>query len=304
MDTESLKLFVLAAERLNISAAGRALGMAPAVASARLAKLENKVGADLLRRSTRKVSLSVEGADFLPYARAILAQESAALEAIGHGNEHATGILRFASTSSFAQLYIAPLLPEFLERNPGVTLEMHLSDRQSDMIDGSFDLALRNLALDDSSFKCRKLADDRRVLCAAPAYLARHGVPREPEELLSHQLISFRHQSPRELISSVAPPATFDPGLAGSRLTIDDGICQKVATIAGAGISMNSLWNVHRHFRDGSLVRVLPDYVINDKAALWFLYPKSNVLTVKVRLFIDFLMERIGDDPPWLKPVD
>ncbi|MBT8073442.1 MAG: LysR family transcriptional regulator, partial [Xanthomonadales bacterium] len=105
MDTEGIRLFVLAADKLNISAAGRQLGLAPAVASARLSKLENQLGADLLHRSTRRVSLSLEGAEFLPYAREILAQEAAARAALGHGSPEVSGTLRFAASSTFAQLY-------------------------------------------------------------------------------------------------------------------------------------------------------------------------------------------------------
>ena len=302
MDTDSIRLFVLAAEKLNISAAGRALGLAPAAASARLAKLETTLGADLLLRSTRKVALSMEGAEFLPYAKEILAQESAAFAALGLGRPIATGTLRFAASSTFAQLYIAPLLPEFLALHPGITLDLRLSDTQFDLIEGSFDLALRNAALDDSSLKCRKLADDRRVLCASPAYLEQYGVPRHPDELSGHQLIGFRDLSPRALISDGGQSGYFDPRLSGSRLVLDDGLSQKIATLAGAGISVNSLWSVHRELAEGKLVRVLPDCWVDDQSALWLVYPKSNVLTAKVRIFIDFLMDRIGNAPAWRVP--
>lgn len=299
MDTDSVRLFVLAAEKLNISAAGRALGMAPAVASARLAKLEKALGADLLHRSTRKVALSLEGAEFLPYAREILAQESAALAALGLGNPTATGTLRFAAPSSFAQLYIAPLAPEFLERHPGISLDLRLSDMPFDLIEGSYDLALRNAAIEDSSLKGRKLADDRRVLCASPDYLARHGTPQTIDDLAAHQLIAFRDLTPKRLIGRNGDAGLFDPRQAGSRLVVDDGQSQKIATIAGAGISMNSLWSVHREIADGALARVLPDHDIDDRSALWLVYPKSNVLTAKVRIFIDFLLEKIGKAPVW-----
>ena len=130
MDTESVRLFVLAAEKLNISAAGRELGMVPAVASTKLAKLEKALGADLLRRSTRKVALSLEGAEFLPYAREILAQENAAHAALGRGNVTATGTLRFTAPSTFAQLYIAPILPEFIALHPGISLDLRLTDME------------------------------------------------------------------------------------------------------------------------------------------------------------------------------
>ncbi len=299
MDTDSLRLFVLAAEKLNISAAGRQLGLASAVASARLAKLEHTVGADLLRRTTRKVTLSLEGAEFLPYAKEILAQEGAALAALGQGRPQATGTLRFAASSTFAQLYIVPLLPEFLKQHPGINLDLRLSDTAFDLIEGSFDLVLRNAALDDSSLKCRKLADDQRVLCAAPRYLEQHGVPQHPDDLAQHQLIAFRDMSAKPLRGPEGPAGHFDPRQGRCRLVVDDGLSQKLATVAGAGISMNSMWSIHREITAGALVRVLLDYEVNDHSALWLVYPKSNVLTVKVRAFIDFLLEHIGQQPPW-----
>ena len=287
MDTESVRLFVLAAEKLNISAAGRELGMAPAVASVRLAKLEKTLGADLLRRSTRKVALSLEGAEFLPYAREILAQESAAHAVLGRGNAAATGTLRFTAPSTFAQLYVAPILPEFLERHPGIRLDLRLSDMEFDLIQGSFDLALRNAALADSSLKGRKLADDMRILCASPDYLDQHGMPTHPDELATHQLIAFKEQTPIQLVGRDGSAGQFNPREAGCRLIVDDGLSQKIATIAGAGISMNALWSVHRELAHSSLVRVLPDYKVDDQTALWLVYPKSNVLTAKVRILID-----------------
>lgn len=300
MDTESIRLFVLAAEKLNISAAGRELGMAPAVASTKLAKLEKGLEVDLLRRSTRKVALSLEGADFLPYAREILAQEDAARAALGHGSVTATGTLRFTAPSTFAQLYIAPVLPEFLALHPGISLDLRLTDMEFDLILGSFDLALRNSALPDSSLKGRKLAEDTRILCASPDYLNQHGTPMHPDELASHQLIAFKDASPIRLLGRDAHAGQYNPRLAGCRLIVDDGLSQKIATLAGAGISMNSLWSIHRELANGSLVRVLPDYTVDDQAALWLVYPKSNVLTTKVRVFIDFLIARIGDAPAWV----
>lgn len=300
MDTEAIRLFVLAAEKLNISAAGRELGMAPAVASAKLAKLEKALEADLLRRSTRKVALSVEGADFLPYAREILAQEDAARAALGRGNATVTGTLRFTAPSTFAQLYIAPILPEFLALYPGIRLDLRLTDMEFDLIQGSFDLALRNSALPDSSLKGRKLADDMRILCASPEYLSQHGAPTNPDELAAHQLIAFKDQSSMRLVGRDGETEQFNPRHAGCRLIVDDGFSQKIATLAGAGISMNSLWSVHRELADGSLARVLPDYRVDDQAALWLVYPKSNVLTAKVRVFIDFLLDKIGSSPVWV----
>ena len=300
MDIEGIRLFALAAEKLNISAAGRALGMAPSVASAKLAKLETELGADLLHRSTRKVTLSLEGAEFLPYAVEILAQERTARAALGLGNSVVTGTLRFAASSTFAQHYIVPIIPTFLARYPGLSLDLRLSDLPFDLIEGSFDLALRNQALEDSSLKARKLADDIRILCAAPHYLEEHGPPRRPNDLSQHQLISFQRQSARRLVGPGGEVGVFDPQQANCRLTLDDGLSVRLATKAGAGISINSLWSVYADLRDGSLIRVLPDFHVEDQAALWLVYPKSNMLTSKVRVFIDYLLEEIGHAPPWL----
>lgn len=300
MDTECVRLFVLAADMLNISAAGRELGLAQAVASARLSKLEKQVGSDLLHRSTRKVSLSLEGAEFLPFAREILAQEDAFFAAQGHDSKEIRGTLRFAAPSSFTQLFIAPILGEFLDRYPGIDLQLRLSDTQMNLIEGAFDLALRNYAIEDSSLRARKLADDKRILCASPDYIARAGLPSTPEDLSGHRLLVFRDGPPRELIpSDEKSVAFFPPQGSENRLTIDDGTCMKVATVAGAGISMNSYWSVHRELKAGELVRVLPDFEVQDHAAVWLVYPKSNVLTGKVRVFIDFLMEKIGKPPVW-----
>lgn len=300
MDTNGIQLFLIAAEMLNISAAGRQLGLAPAVASARLAKLEKQIGADLFHRSTRKVTLSLEGKEFLPFAKEILAQENAALAALGQCNEEIKGTLRFAASSTFAQLYIAPIIKDFLDAYPLINLQLKLSDTQMNLIEGGFDLALRNYIIEDSGLRARKLADDKRILCASPEYLERFGVPTSVEDLMAHQMIMFMDGPALNLISANGSSVgVFPPSDCKKRVVCDDGASMKIATIAGTGISMNSCWSVYKEIKEGSLVRVLPDYDIDDKSAIWLVYPKSNVLTAKVRVFIDFLLENIGDCPVW-----
>lgn len=291
MDTQTLRLFVLACETLNISAAGRALGMAPAVASTRIAKLELLVGADLLHRSTRKVSLSLEGRDFLPYAREMITLEEAALAALGKGRTTISGTLRFAAPSTFAQLYIAPLLPMFMDQYPDLRLDLHLSDSEFDLIEGSYDLALRNAVLADSSLTARKLADDTRILCASRSYLERYGTLSDPKELMQHRLIAFKDIEPRTLVSRDGTQAQFDPRNANHYLIVNDGLTQKLTTLDGGGISINSVWAVRKELADGSLTRVLPDFELANKPALWLIYPKSNVVSAKVRVFMDFLID-------------
>lgn len=299
MDTDALRLFVLAADKLNISAAGRALGLAPAVSSAKLAKLEQLVGADLLHRSTRKVSLSLEGAGFLPYAREIIAQEEAGLAVLGKGKAEANGKVRFTAPSTFAQLYIAPLLPKFLDEYPGITLDLRLSDTTFDLIEGSFDLALRNMKLEPSSLIGRRLADDTRVLCASQDYVDSNGSPRHPDELSGHRLIAFKDTTARPLKGPKGETGAFDVLRAARHLIMDDGLSQKLATMNGAGISINSIWSVHEELANGRLVRILPGWTQVEPTALWFVYPKSNVLSAKVRALMDFLLREIKGGTAW-----
>lgn len=299
MDTDSLRLFVMAAERLNISAAGRALGLGPAVASARLAKLETELGVELLHRTTRKVALSLEGSDFLPYAREILAQAEAARSALGGSSACPRGTLRFAAPSSFAQLHIIPLLPQFHATYPDLTLDLRLSDTRFDAIEGSFDLALRSAPLADSSLKGRKLADDTRILCASPAYLMAHGMPPTPSDLTGHRFIAWTDLGQRELVNATGETALLNPEAMTCRTILDDGAAQREATLAGAGLSINSLWSVAHELDARRLVRVLPDWRVNDRSVLWLVYPRSNVLTPKTRVLMDFLIDRLGNHAAW-----
>ncbi|UYV38358.1 LysR family transcriptional regulator [Rhodobacteraceae bacterium D3-12] len=293
MDTDALRLFVAAAERLNITAAGRDLGLAPAMASNRLAKLERELGTELLHRTTRKISVSQEGAAFLPYAREVLAQVDAGRAALGAGTLHPSGRLRFAAPSSFAQLHIIPILPEFQSRYPDITLDLRLSDTRQDIIEGSFDLALRNAPLEDSSLMGRKLADDTRILCASPAYIEEFGHPLTPDALDAYRFLSWSNMAPRQIMHVDGKTAVVDPAKMMCRTILDDGTSQRLATLAGMGISINSLWSVAQDLETGRLLRVLPDWRLNDQSVLWLIYPKSNVLTPKVRCFMDFLINQL-----------
>lgn len=141
-------------------------------------------------------------------------------------------------------------------------------------------------------------AKDTRVLSASPDYLDRRGTPLHPDDLAEHRLIAFGEPVPKKLRDRDGETFRFDPRDGECRLIMDDGLSQKLATIAGAGISINSLWSVHHELLDHSLVRVLPTDEVDDQSVLWLVYPKSNVLTEKVRVFIDYLIERIGATPP------
>ena len=288
MDTEALRLFVRAAERLNISAAGRDLGLAPAVASARLAKLEREVGAELLHRSTRKVAVSIEGAEFLPFAREILAQHDAAMAALGHGKAQPEGTIRFAASSTFAQL-ICTALPEF-SRAIGSASRSVVFGYAVDLLEGSFDLALRNSVLDDSSWRANWPMS--RACYLRPTIL-RHGTPQVPADLERHHRMAFRSLRTRTLVSASGERAEFSCGDHNCRVIIDDGASMRCG--GGAG-HFHACRLEHRPRVARWVAGRVPEWHVEDDTALWLVY-KTNVLTAKVRVLIDFLVEKIGRHP-------
>ena len=194
------------------------------------------------------------------------------------------------------QLHIMPLLPAFHAEYPDITLDLRLSDTRMDLIEGSFDLALRSAPLQDSSLRGRKLGDDTRVLCAAPEYLARRGTPKGPDDLAGHDLLSWRSAASRGLVAG-SRRFTLDPARMTCRTILDDGTAQRIATLSGGGLSINSLWSVAHEIEAGRLVHVLPDWRLDDASVLWLIYPRSNVLTPKVRVFMDFLLARLTPAP-------
>lgn len=294
MDTDGLRLFVLAAEMLNISAAGRRLGIGPAVAGARLTKLEKQVGRELLHRSTRKVSLSTEGAEFLPFAREILAQETAAMAALGHGVNEPAGTLRFALPSSFAQCQFVPLLPKFLELYPHLSLELCVTDMVNGLPLEDYDLVLRGWPPVDGEIEARELSKDSWVLCASPKYLARYGTPAYPEDLVMHRLLDFSGGQRCQLL---APDQTvvssYPPAQCKARVSFDHMNSLRLAALEGTGIALTSSCHIQDDLEQGSLVTVLPDYTVGDGTGLWMVCTKSSHQAAKTRALMDFLLREI-----------
>ncbi|NLS13669.1 LysR family transcriptional regulator [Vibrio sp. SM6] len=304
MDIDNIRLFLHVADQLNISRAARACGLTPAKASLRLNKMEHQLGVSLFHRSTRSVSLSSEGAQFRPFAEEILRQHRLATEQLSPGIKQCAlaGTLRFAASSTFADRYIVPLLNEFFVRYPQINLELHFSDQPVNLVASGIDVALRNIKIESCNLKARKLADDERYLYAAPSYLAQFGTPMQPADLNHHHMILFANQRKRRLLNSASNQlAYFPPSNARTRMVCDNGNSMRLATLAGIGISMNSYWSVADDVEAGRLVPVLPRYQVDDNSALWLVYPNSINPSPKVRALIDYLVEKLGDRPPWQK---
>ncbi|WP_404983853.1 LysR family transcriptional regulator [Cobetia marina] len=298
MNLEHLKLFVRLAAVNSISQAGEDLGLSPAVASSHLRKLEDSLGVRLLHRTTRHVALSEEGRAFLPHAEEVLASTEAARAAVGAGTTTPNGTLRITASASFGRMHLIPGLAGFLARYPDLELDLRLTDTIVDLVEGGFDIAIRNSALKDSSLIARRLAPDKRILCASPQYLQRHGTPTRPAELKHHECLtligmdqwSFQHENRVEVIR------------IKGRIRTDNGEAVRDACAAGLGITLSSTWSLYRHLARGELVEVLPETPLVNETGIWAIYSSSRQLAPKIRAFLDYFSEYFGSPPYWDLP--
>ncbi|WP_447401169.1 LysR family transcriptional regulator [Vibrio harveyi] len=295
MNIEHLKLFVRLASTHNISMAGQELGLSPAVASAHINKLEEGLGVRLVHRTTRKVSLTEEGQAFLPHAEEVLATVEAARGAVGVGHKAPTGTLRVTASASFGRLHLVPALKGFMAKYPELTIDFRFSDSIIDMVEGGFDVAVRLAELKDSSLVARKLAPDRRIVVASPEYLAQHGTPQSPEELVNHECVTL---AGLDNWVFETPEGQYSMRASGSFRT-DNGDAMRDACIDGLGVSINSIWSVYKQLQKGELVEILQDYPLVMNASIWAVYPSSRLIAPKVRAFIDYFAEYYGQPPYW-----
>ena len=295
MNVEHIKLFVRIASTRNISRAGQELGLSPAVASAHINKLEEALGVRLIHRTTRKVSLTEEGKAFLPHSEDVLASVNAARASVGAGSSSPSGTLRVSAPASFGRMHLLPALEGFFASYPDLIVDLKLSDTIIDLVEGGFDVAIRNSALKDSSLIARRLAPDNRILCASPGYLAKHGEPKSPQELSRHQCITLMGL---DNWAFQTESGQLNIKVKGNFRT-DNGEAIRDACVNGLGITVNSNWSAYQHFKNGSLVQILKDYPLISKTAIWAVYPSSRLLAPKVRAFIDYFSELFGDIPYW-----
>ncbi len=295
MNIEHLKLFVRLATTNNISLAGRDLGLSSAVASTHINKLEEGLGVRLVHRTTRKVSLTEEGRAFLPHAENVLASVEAACASVGAGNLSPSGTLRVSASASFGRMHLMPALKGFLSRYPDLFIDFRFSDSIVDLVEGGFDIAIRNAELKDSTLIARKLLPDKRIVCASPDYLAKFGEPHSPHDLHGHQCINL---TGIENWVFAAPGGQLSIKTKG-RLRIDNGEAVRDACINGLGITISSTWNIYQHLERGELVQILQDYPLICDTAIWAVYPSSRLLAPKVRAFIDYFVEHFGNTSYW-----
>ena len=282
-----MQIFARVAETGSLSAAARDLRLSLAVVSRKLARLEERLGVRLVNRTTRRLSLTEEGAAFEARCLRILADiEEAELEA-SRGRETATGLLKMTSTIAFGRRQLAPLLHEFKALHPDLRIQLHATDTITDIVQGGFDLAIRFGALSDSSLIARHLAPNHRVICGAPSYLARRGPPVVIEDLFGHDCVVYG--------DPLMTRWTFADGrsieVKGSLATNDGELAHQWA-LDGGGLVLKSIWDVGPDIAAGRLEVVLPEIAL-PASPIHAVYPHSRHAAAKVRLCVAFLAERL-----------
>ena len=302
-DLQAMSIFVRIVATGSLSAAAREFGLSTAVVSRRLAALEARLGARLLTRTTRTVRLTDEGAAYHEACVRILAEVEEADDAVSAGRAEPRGSLKVALPASFGHQHVAPLIPQFADRYPRIQVALSLSDRAVNVIDEGFDLAIRIAELEDSALAARKLAPNRRVVCASPDYLRRHGTPREPEDLVNHNfLVTTWGHDFSMLLDYKGPDGGPGSVRVSGRYACDNWEVLREWALAGLGVALKSTWDVRRHLEDGSLVALCPGYSFDSDVAIYAVYPHRRHLPAKTRAFIEFLAESFGPEPYWDLP--
>ncbi|WP_382153372.1 LysR substrate-binding domain-containing protein [Hydrogenophaga sp. ANAO-22] len=287
-----LGFFSVLASAGSLSAAARELGITTPAVSKHLALMESRVGVALLNRTTRRMSLTPEGEVYLQHARRILGEIDDMEELLGVSRSTPTGLLRVNATLGFGRSHVAPLISRFVRKHPQVEVQLQLSVNPPPLTDDAFDVCIRFGAPPDSRMIARQIAPNRRLLCASPAYLARHGVPKVPHDLTRHNCIGIRQGEQAygvwRLSSGRGKTVSTEAVKTRGNLTTNDGEIAVNWALDGHGILMRAEWDIERYLRNGRLVQVLPQYFTPD-ASIHAVYPQRHQLAARVRVFVDFV---------------
>ena len=284
----------------SLSAAARELKVSTAAVSKRLSLMEQRVGVTLINRTTRRMGLTVEGEACLRYARKMIADLADLQQTLGSSHSEPSGLLRVNATLGFGRSHIGPIVARFVEKFPKVEVRLQLSADPPALTEDSFDVCIRFGPPPDSRVIARKLADNRRLLCAAPSYLAQHGTPKTPAELASHNFISIRQGDEAfgvlKLSSSKAGGPSADLSqtikMRGNLTTNDGGIAVQWA-LEGLGILLRAQWDIRKYLASGQLVEILPKYSAPD-ADIYAIYAPQHQHSARVREFVDAVHEALA----------
>lgn len=287
-----LETFVAVVEGASFTRAAERLGASPGAVSRRVAALEERLGLRLLNRTTRQISLTEAGEQYYRDLRGILQALAEAEDRITHLSSAPAGTLRVAAPLSFAVRALAPLLPAFLQRYPGLRLTMDLDDRLIDILASGADLVLRIAPLADSTLVARRIAEVRRLVCAAPAYLAANGEPRVPADLVRHPCLHYSNVGLREEWTLIGPDGPETVEVDGP-LCANNGDLLRRAALAGMGVASLPDFIVAEDLEAGRLKALLPGYA-SRPLPLCALWPSRQFVPAKVRVFVDYLAEALA----------
>lgn len=296
---KQISTFVEIIAKGSLSAAARAEGIAPAMIGRRLDALEERLGVKLLQRSTRKIALTDEGSAFLENCQRILADLQDAEASISDRSVRATGHLTISAPAGFGRQHVAPLVPEFLAQNQEVSLNLHLNDRLVDLIGEGIDVAIRIATLTDSSLVGVKLADNQRVVVAAPDYLKRHGTPKVPQDLSSHNCLAMNNEGSQRGWTFRQNGKNLTLKVNGN-MVCNDGAVLHDWSLLGHGLAWRSMWEVAAEIESGKLQTVLDEFAApgND---IYAVFAQRRHLPLRVRAFVDFLRRAYAGPDYWRK---
>ena len=293
-----MTIFVAVIEAGTMAGAAKTLGVSATVVSSWIAHLEETLGVRLLKRTTRRAQITQEGREYYHRCKQILADIEEAGEAVTRGTSTPRGVLRISAPVALGRKQIAPLVPIYKQRYSEVRIELILSDRMVDLEEESFDLAVRSWRPKDSTLIARRLGPLHRVVCAAPSYLERYGAPRTPADLTGHRCLVLGAGVRSEDIWSFEGEMGLENVKVSGDLSSNSTEVIEEWALAGMGLAMKSTWDVEDEIRDGHLVAVLSESMIQDHG-LYVLYPARQYLPARVRTFIDFMAGQLGvKDPP------
>ena len=290
--------FVAVAQKGSLSAAARAEDVTPAIMGRRIDALEARLGVKLLLRTTRRITLTREGSAFLEDCQRLLADLANAEASVSAGGVKASGYLRVTAPAGFGRRHVAPLVPRFIEQHPDVNVSLNLSDRVVDIVNESYDCAVRVGDLPDSSLISVRLADNRRMCVATPAYLKRAGTPKHPNELLRHECLTLSSDASQTRGWAFVVDGAVTHLRPSGRLDCSDGQVLHDWCAAGLGIAWRSTWEVEQEVASGRLVSVLDDFAAPPNG-IYAVFPHAKHLPLRVRLWIDFLKHTYGDSAYW-----
>lgn len=294
-----MQAFMQVVDHGGFTEAAKLLGLSPSAVSKLISRLEDRLGARLLQRTTRRVSLTAEGRVYADQVRGILADIDAVEASVGGAEAEPRGSLRINVAHGFGMTQVVPLLPGFLARYPKVDVQITFADHVVDLVAEGEDVGIRTGQLRDETLIARKLGEHRRIICAAPSYIERYGMPQTPDDLARHNCLLF--DGPEGL--NEWPFRTADGGVerrpirGNFRSSNGDAIFRML--LAGVGLCYAADFGIKQAIKEGRLVPVLTDHTADILRPIHVVYPARKHLAAKVRAFADYLVECYSVNPPW-----